>query len=203
MSATGITAEQLENFYGQLEAVSTVSQTNISLTGLQNLNGATGADGDRVAVFGQTTGTEDGIYIMRAAAWERSADADPDGSFVADLGSMLFIIEDGTFAGQEWKIDQKRGAGIIGTDALTATLFLDPSALGMNTKVFGEVPTFTVNTFTASIANAPTAGTLRVYRNTGRLLEGAGNDYTLAGTTITFTRRLRPRTTLIVDYEYA
>jgi len=202
MSATRIGAEDAANFYGVLEAVSVIATTNLTLSGLQNIDGATGADGDLVGVFGQTVTTEDGIYIMRTGAWERAANADDDGTFTADLGSMLFIIEDGNKAGQLWKIDQKRGGGVVGTNDLSATLYLDPASIGMLTKVWGEDLAYTNNTFTADLANAPSAGTLRVYRNGKRLREGAGNDYTLAGVTITFSRKLRPGTVLLADYEY-
>jgi hypothetical protein len=201
MSATGIQAGQLENFYGALEAVSVISTSNITLSGLQNINGATGADGDRVLVTGQTTATEDGIYIMRAAAWERAADADDDGGFTADLGGMLVRVEDGTDAGKFYVITNARGAGVVATDQLSVSLAFDPGATTPN-RVFGEEATFTPGTFTATVANDPTDVTLRVYRNGVRLQEGAGNDYTQSGVTLTFTRRLRPNDKILVDYEY-
>jgi hypothetical protein len=197
MAETRFEAGQLLIFYGAIEAVSTISTSNIALTGLQNLNGATGADGDRVFVTGQTTSTEDGVYIMRSGAWEL-ADDSFDG---ADLGSILFRIEDGTFAGQLWNVTNSRGAGVVGTDALAVALVVDPSVMA-NNRVFGEEASFTAPTTTATVANTPIAGLERVYRNGQRLNEGAGNDYTLSGNTFTFARTLTASTVILVDYEY-
>ena len=201
MSVTAIEADQVLNFYGQLEAVSTVTTTNITLSGVQDLNGATGAAGDRVFVAGQTVGTEDGIYIMDSGAWIRAQDADDDGNFVADLGSMLFIIEDGTFAGQTWKVSNARGVGVVGTDDLFIAVYFDPASVPAN-RVFGEEASFTTGEFTATILNTPTAGTERVYRNGSRQQEGGPNDYTISGTTLTFARKLSANTKILVDYEF-
>jgi hypothetical protein len=70
--------------------------------------------------------------------------------------------------------------------------------------VFGEVPTGTVDGVNAAfgIANTPVAGTVAVHKNGIRQLPGAGNDYTLAGTTITFLAGNLPQTgdNLLVDY---
>jgi hypothetical protein len=79
-----------------------------------------------------------------------------------------------------------------------------PGGLTAANFVFGEVPTGTPNgvlaTFT--IANAPTANTLRVYKNGIRQQVGAGNDYTFSGTTITFLAGNLPQTgdILLADY---
>jgi phage-related tail fiber protein len=197
MAETYIDKGQLRLFYGAVEAVSTVSTTNITLSGLQNLNGATGADGDRVFVTGQTTSTEDGIYLMRAGAWERAEDAPT----TLDLGSMLFRVEDGTFAGQLWNVTTAKGSAVIGTDAIAIALVVDPSAT-MNTRVFGEELSYTPNDFTGTVSNAPIAGLERVYRNGVRQNEGIGNDYTLSGSTFTFTKKLTAGTVVLVDYEY-
>lgn len=70
--------------------------------------------------------------------------------------------------------------------------------------VVGETPSGTINgtndTFT--IANSPVTGTVAVYLNGQRTISGAGNDYTISGTTITFEAGQIPQTgdTLRVDY---
>ncbi len=197
MAETRIDSGQLKLFYGAVEAVSTISTTNITLSGLQNLNGATGADGDRVFVSGQTDPTEDGIYEMRAGAWERA----PDSALTLDMGSMLFRIEDGTFAGQLWNVTDSKGSAVVGTDNLTIALVVDPAQMA-NNRIFGEELSYTNNTFTGTVANAPIAGLERVFRNGQRMNEGAGNDYTLSGSTFTFAKKLTPGTLVLVDYEY-
>lgn len=52
----------------------TVSLENITLSGLQDINGKTGADGVRVLVNGQSDQAQNGGYIMRAGAWQRVTD---------------------------------------------------------------------------------------------------------------------------------
>lgn len=52
----------------------TVSLENITLSGIQDINGKTGADGVRVLVNGQSDQAQNGGYIMRAGAWQRVTD---------------------------------------------------------------------------------------------------------------------------------
>ena len=75
------------------DAVETVADTNITLSGEQTLNGLLTST-SRVGVVGQTDASENGIYVTAAGAWARSADADEDGDvtqgmtfFVSDSGS--------------------------------------------------------------------------------------------------------------------
>jgi hypothetical protein len=80
-----------------------------------------------------------------------------------------------------------------------------PAALLVANFVYNEVPTGTVNGVNTdfTLANTPTAGTVAVYKNGIRQLVGAGNDYTISGTTITFLADNIPQTgdNLIVDYQ--
>lgn len=54
------------------------------------------------------------------------------------------------------------------------------------------------------LANVPIAGTVRVYRNGARMLEGSGNDFTVNYTTgvITFEFNLKSADAIQVDYKY-
>jgi hypothetical protein len=191
-------AGQIYTFYGMVEAVTVIAETNIALTGLQDLDGATGVDGDRVACVGQTTSTEDGIYVMRSGAWERAFDASADDP-AFDLGKMEFVITKGNKAGEKWRFTNLRGAGVVGVDDLAAAKVLDA---GGTNEVCNEIMTPTGD-FTATSANAPIVGTQKVYRNGQRLNPGAGNDYTFTGSTFTFARKLTPNTVLLIDYKYA
>lgn len=72
--------------------------------------------------------------------------------------------------------------------------------------VFSEVPSGTINGSNAmfTLANTPTSGTLRVYKNGLRQKAGSGNDYTLATATITFEAGNVPQTgdILLADYHH-
>ena len=69
---------------------------NIALTSVTSVDGETLADGDRVLVKDQTTGSENGIYVftLTTSALTRAADMAPDSSAA---GSFTFI-EKGTNA---------------------------------------------------------------------------------------------------------
>lgn len=65
-------------------------------------------------------------------------------------------------------------------------------------EVYGETPTGSGTAFT--LANTPTAGTLRLYRGGIRLKETT--DYTLAGANITLNTALETGEELTADYKY-
>jgi phage-related tail fiber protein len=69
------------------------STANIAaLTGTMTLDGVALNAGDRVLVKNQTTQTQNGIYVVAAGAWARSADA----ATSAQLVQASIYIEDGT-----------------------------------------------------------------------------------------------------------
>lgn len=51
-----------------------VSDSNITLSGEQTIDGVSCVDGDRVLVNGQTNGAENGIWVVSYSAWTRAAD---------------------------------------------------------------------------------------------------------------------------------
>lgn len=53
-----------------------VALSNITLSGLQTLNGVTIVEGDRVLVTAQTTASENGIYLASSSSWSRAPDFD-------------------------------------------------------------------------------------------------------------------------------
>jgi hypothetical protein len=65
---------------------------NITLSGTQTIDGIAVIAGDRVLVRAQTLGENNGIYIVAAGAWSRSADADSAG----ELRAAVVTIEKGT-----------------------------------------------------------------------------------------------------------
>ncbi len=82
------TSEQLSLFDSGIVYFDTVTTANITLSGLQTIDGVTGADGVRVLVNAQTTTTQNGGYLMRSGSWDRV----PDELF----RGVLCVIEQGT-----------------------------------------------------------------------------------------------------------
>lgn len=72
-------------------AVRVASITNITLAGVQTIDGVLVAIEDRVAVLGQTNPAENGIYDVASAAWTRSADFN-DSPYVP-VGTCFLVME--------------------------------------------------------------------------------------------------------------
>jgi len=74
------------------------------------------------------------------------------------------------------------------------------------TRVYNEAPSGTKNgvNLVFTLANTPSAGTVRLYKNGMRMTVGAGNDYTVSGATVTFEAGQAPGASdnLIADYKY-
>jgi hypothetical protein len=91
---------------------------NITLSGTQTIDGVAVIAGDRVLVKNQTTGSENGIWVVAAGAWARAADADAD---VEVTGGLTIPIEEGTVnADTRWLLTTNNPI-TVGTTALTFT----------------------------------------------------------------------------------
>lgn len=93
----------------------------LSLTNITPLSGATAVDGsatvvgDRVALFGQTTSTEDGIYIVQAGAWVRADDFE---AATGQAGAVFAVEEGGANGDTFWQVTNDSGSDVVGTDDL-------------------------------------------------------------------------------------
>jgi hypothetical protein len=111
---------------------------NITLSGLQTLDGVTVVAGSRVLVKNQTTTSQNGIYLASATAWSRAPDADT----WDELISAICFVESGTtLAGSAWYCTIQPG-GTIGTTAITwsnfsvAANYTAGTGLSLNSYVF-------------------------------------------------------------------
>lgn len=97
--------------------------------------------------------------------------------------------------------------GVAASDAVNKGQ-LDAAVAGVLTlsnMVFNEVPAGLINNSntTFTLAFAPIAGTERIYINGIRQKPGIGNDYTISGSTITFTTAPKTKGSgdkLLADY---
>ncbi len=94
-----------------------ITTSNITLSGLQTIDGYTTSADDRVCVNAQTDSADNGIYIAASGAWLRSADMDePDEAILAN-----FYVQYGTvYAGTQWR--QTGNVSVIGTDPINFVL---------------------------------------------------------------------------------
>ena len=135
---------------------------NITLSGLQTLDGITVVAGDRVLVKNQSTQSQNGIYLASATAWTRSADAD----VWTDLISALVFVESGsTLAGSAWYCPAQPG----GTINVTAVTWSNFSVAANYTAGTG----LTLNSYQFSITN--TGVTAAAYGSASKTLTATVN----------------------------
>ena len=109
---------------------------NVTLSGLQTIDGVLTIAGDRVLVEEQTVAAENGIYLAASGAWTRTTDADTAGEFI--LNKTCYVEEGTIGAGktyalttvpttlgtdavgwtEKFQINNSVGAGSIGTTEL-------------------------------------------------------------------------------------
>ena len=91
----------------------TATSGNITLSGLQTINGVTVAAGDTVLVKDQTNTAENGIYIASAGAWTYSKGGDVWSEYV---GAIIFISS-GSLNGTAWYCTAQPG-GTLGVTSM-------------------------------------------------------------------------------------
>lgn len=94
--------------------VRSISLTNITLSGTQTVSGVALVAGDRVLVAGQTTASQNGVYIVASGAWTRATDSDTD----AELRGYQYLITAGTFINAKYR-NTNEMAIVVGVTAIT------------------------------------------------------------------------------------
>lgn len=125
-----IRLNQVANIFGMLKSAKTISTSPITLSGVQNINGAIGADGHRVFVNAQADPIDNGMYVMTTGAWYRDGDFEDGDS----PGKTIFMITDGDYTNQIWEVEQDV-EGVVGTDAISAKVSIITPA-GPNTDFY-------------------------------------------------------------------
>lgn len=75
---------------------------DITLEGLQTIDGVTLVEGDRVLVTAQSPSTENGIYVADTGEWVRSADC--NGSRDLVQGTIVAVVAGTVYAGSVWQV---------------------------------------------------------------------------------------------------
>lgn len=179
--------------------VATTADVNLSNPGTATFDGHTITSGQRVLVWQEANSAHNGIYVFNGSgsAMTRATDSDA----WDELTGTLVYVDQGTLYGDKRFYCTANTGGTLGSTAVT---YVQDTAgtLSPSNFVFEETPSGTINgsNTTFTIANTPTAGTVRVYLNGVRQKSGAGNDYTITTTTITFTTAPVSGDVIIVDY---
>ena len=166
--------------YGQLMSVSNgtdwkasvrvISATNVALSGLLTIDGVTLVANDRVALVGQTTASQNGIYVAASGAWTRSVDA--DGNSEVTPGMAFFVEEGTTYADSQWRLTTN-GSIVVGTTSLAfaqigaASSYTNGTGIALAGNVFSIDTAVVVRKFAQTIGdNAATSITVTHGLNT-------------------------------------
>jgi hypothetical protein len=117
-----VNKQYLEYFAAGLswkQPVLCATTANITLSGVQTLDGISAVAGSRVLVKDQTAAEQNGIYISAAGAWARAEDANTWNDLIS---AMLFVEEGSTLAGKAFYCTAQQG-GTLGTTAVNWSNF--------------------------------------------------------------------------------
>lgn len=112
-SAAAAAAQAANGGTGRVARLATSG--NVTLSGLQTIDGVVGAAGDRIFVRANSTAAQNGIYIMASGAWARASDANTWSSFVG----MLCTITEGSARKNHVYISLVTQGGTLGTTPIT------------------------------------------------------------------------------------
>ncbi len=95
---------------------------NITLSGLQTIDGVTVSAGDRVLVGSQSAPSGNGVYVAASGAWSRATDMD----VWSEIPGAWVIVERGTSnADTVWFVTADQG-GTLNTTSITWSQFFGP-----------------------------------------------------------------------------
>jgi hypothetical protein len=171
--ATGISWKQ---------PVNCATTANITLSGLQTIDGVTTVAGDRVLVKSQTAPAQNGIYLASATAWSRA----PDANTWDELISAICFVESGsTLAGSAWYCTIQPG-GTLGVTAVTWSNFSVAATYAAGTGLTLTDYVFSItNTGVTAAAYGSASKTLTATVNAqGQLTVLAATDIAIANTQV-------------------
>lgn len=96
-------------------AVDVVSTSNLTLSGEQTIDGVL-TSSSRILVAGQTTTSDNGIYVTGAGAWTRSTDADTSAEVIP--GMLVFVRYGDANSFTLWQLLDPGSTIILGSSAL-------------------------------------------------------------------------------------
>lgn len=164
-------------------AVKALSATNIaSLSGATTIDGVAVGAGSRVLLVGQTTQSQNGIWLVQSGSWTRPTDFSTGSG---EAGAAVFIQAGTSYAEQGWTCTSVPGSDVVDTSNLTWTQY---SGLGEVTTSSGLSKNG--NTIMIALASNPglqfTGGSLDTFLTPGGSLSksATGLQIQLSGSTL-------------------
>lgn len=143
--------------------------SNLTLSGAQTIDGVLGSAGTTIVLAtAQTTGSENGPWVMQSGAWTRPAWY-PSGGTTQALQFATILIRLGTVnAGTTWRLTT---AGAMTIDTTATTWAITPYTLG-STTVAGTLPAAQEPAHTGDATNSAGSLAMTVVKINGTSLAG-------------------------------
>ena len=142
-------------------SVRAATTANITLSNTQTVDGVALSVGDRVLVKNQSTGSQNGIYVVASGSWTRATDFDNSPDVEVSPGTFFFV-EEGTTQADNGYVVSNDTAITIGTTAITFSQFSGAGQItagagltksGNTLDVVGTADRITVATDSVDIAS--------------------------------------------------
>jgi hypothetical protein len=142
-------------------SVRAATTANITLSNTQTVDGVALSVGDRVLVKNQSTGSQNGIYVVASSSWTRATDFDNSPDVEVSPGTFFFV-EEGTTQADNGYVVSNDTAITIGTTAITFSQFSGAGQItagagltksGNTLDVVGTADRITVATDSVDIAS--------------------------------------------------
>jgi len=101
--------------------VASVATGNVSLTGVQNLDGVTGVAGQRVFLPYQITPSQNGLWVQAAGAWSRPSDF---ATGTTPTAAVVVVTQGGNIYGRSQWVLSSTGVTIDTTNQVWRLLIL-------------------------------------------------------------------------------
>jgi hypothetical protein len=159
--ATKAYVDSLSNGLDVKASVRAATTANITLSNTQTIDGVALSVGDRVLVKNQSTGSQNGIYVVASGSWTRAADFDNSPDVEVSPGTFFFV-EEGTTQADNGYVVSNDTAITIGTTAITFSQFSGAGQItagagltksGNTLDVVGTADRITVATDSVDIAS--------------------------------------------------
>jgi len=158
--ATKAYVDGLANGLDVKASVRAATTANITLSNTQTVDGVALSVGDRVLVKDQSTGSQNGIYVVASGSWTRATDFDNTPGTEVSPGTFFFV-EEGTAQADNGYVVTNDTAITIGTTAITFSQFSGAGQItagagltksGNTLDVVGTASRITVNSDSVDIA---------------------------------------------------